>query len=220
MITWLLKDELAEEVLGDLEEKYSQTCASKSWSLARRNYWYQVIHYLRPFAISIFRSNNSIQLIMLKNYIKIALRNAKKNAAYSGLNIFGLTLGFTACMLIFLWVHHESSVDRFHDNGENIHRIWRNMHQSNGTVLTTGYLPQPITDVLTSEYPEVEHLAAISRNMDLLFERGEVIGNEYGMYASKDFFEVFSYELLVGSGGVLADPTKIVISDKLARKIL
>jgi putative ABC transport system permease protein len=218
MITWLLKDELAEEVLGDLEEKYSQTCASKSWSLARRNYWYQVIHYLRPFAISIFRSNNSIQLIMLKNYIKIALRNAKKNAAYSGLNIFGLTLGFTACMLIFLWVHHESSVDRFHDNGENIHRIWRNMHQSNGTVLTTGYLPQPITDVLTSEYPEVEHLAAISRNMDLLFERGEVIGNEYGMYASKDFFEVFSYELLVGSGGVLADPTKIVISDKLARK--
>ncbi len=218
LITWLLKDELAEEVLGDLEEKFYQTGEAKSWSRARRNYWYQVIHYLRPFAINIFRSNHSIQLIMLKNYIKIALRNARKNAAYSGLNIFGLTLGFTACMLIFLWVHHESSVDRFHDNGENIHRVWRHMHQANGTVISMGYTPQPVMDVLLTEYPEVEQLTALSWNMDVLFERGEVIGNEYGMYASKDFFEVFSYELLAGAGDVLADPTKIVISDQLARK--
>ncbi|MEM8894349.1 MAG: permease prefix domain 2-containing transporter, partial [Bacteroidota bacterium] len=126
LISWLLKEELAEEVLGDMEEKYYQIGEAKSWSHARRNYWYQVLHYLRPFAIRFFRSNNSIQIAMLKNYIKIALRNARKNAAYSGLNIFGLTLGFTACMLIFLWVHHESSVDRFHDNGENIYRVWRN----------------------------------------------------------------------------------------------
>lgn len=218
LITWLLKEELAEEVLGDLEEKYYQTSEAKSWSRARRNYWYQVIHYLRPFAINIFRSNNSIQLIMLKNYIKIALRNARKNAAYSGLNIFGLTLGFTACMLIFLWVHHESSVDRFHDNGENIHRVMRHMHQSNGTAITMAYAPQPLQDVLMSEYPEVENLVALSWNLDLLFERGEVIGNEFGFYASEGFFDVFSFELLAGTGVVLADPTKIVITDKLARK--
>ncbi|MEM8895943.1 MAG: ABC transporter permease, partial [Bacteroidota bacterium] len=130
----------------------------------------------------------------------------------------GLTLGFTACMLIFLWVHHESSVDRFYENGENIYRVWRNMYQSNGTVLTTAYSPQPIQEVLESEYPEVEHLAAITWQMDVLFERGNVIGNEDGMYASKDFFKVLSYDLLAGGENVLSDPDKIVISDRLARK--
>ncbi len=218
LITWLLKDELAEEVLGDLEEKYYQMGNRQSWAKARRNYWYQVINYLRPFAISIFKSNNSIQLIMIRNYLKIAFRNAKRNAAYSGLNIFGLTLGFTACMLIFFWVHRELQVDRFHENSENIYRVWRNMYQTNGNVVTTGYIPQPLQGVLSTEYPEVQALAGISWTMDLLVEQGDQIGNEIGFYASPEFFEVFSYELLVGPSSVLEDPSNIVVSDRMARK--
>ena len=81
-----LREDLAEEVLGDLEEKFFVTCKTRSVFRARIEYWYQVINYVRPFAIR--KSKPSTAHFMYKSYFKIGWRNLLKNKGLSFINIF------------------------------------------------------------------------------------------------------------------------------------
>ena len=64
---------------------------------------------------------------MIENYFKIAWRNLWKNKIFSFINILGLTIGITVCMMIFLFILNEFSVDKFHENGKNIYRVMRDI---------------------------------------------------------------------------------------------
>ncbi len=70
---------------------------------------------------------------MLKNYFKVALRNLRKNKLYSFVNIVGLTIGITCCILIGLYIAHEWSYDRFHKNADRIARVTME-YSTGGTV--------------------------------------------------------------------------------------
>jgi putative ABC transport system permease protein len=66
---------------------------------------------------------------MLKNYLKIALRNRLKYKGYSSINVFGLAVGMAGCFLIMLYVRFELSYENFHANKDNIYRViprWMN----------------------------------------------------------------------------------------------
>ena len=67
---------------------------------------------------------------MFKNYIKVAFRNIFRHRGYSLINILGLAIGMACCILILLWVQHEISYDRFHDNADNIYRVVEMQQQS------------------------------------------------------------------------------------------
>ena len=60
---------------------------------------------------------------MFRNYLKIAIRNLYKNKLYSSVNIIGLTIGITSCLLIGIYIAHELSYDRFHKNADRIVRV-------------------------------------------------------------------------------------------------
>ena len=60
---------------------------------------------------------------MLKNYLKVALRNLRRHKGYAFINILGLAVGLACCIMILLWVRHEMSYDRFHDNADRIVRV-------------------------------------------------------------------------------------------------
>ena len=60
---------------------------------------------------------------MFRNYLKIAIRNLKIHKFYSLINILGLALGLTVCILILLWVQNEYRYDRFHTDAEHIYRV-------------------------------------------------------------------------------------------------
>ena len=62
---------------------------------------------------------------MFRNYIKTAWRNLKKSKVFSSINILGLTIGITVCMMIFLFIINEFSFDKFHKDGERIYRVMR-----------------------------------------------------------------------------------------------
>ena len=93
---------------------------------------------------------------MFQNYLKIALRNLFRNKLYTGINILGLSIGMVVCLLIFLFVNHEISYDRFHSNSENIYRL--NEVQTFGNVS-----PQKVAlsmclmgETMQADFPEVE----------------------------------------------------------------
>src|SRR5687767_11273715 len=93
LLLHFLREELTEEVLGDLEEKFYVTIRTKSLFKARRNYWYQVLSYVRPFAIRKSKPTYSNHHAMFQSYFKIGWRNLLKHKGYSLINIGGLAMG-------------------------------------------------------------------------------------------------------------------------------
>src|SRR5256885_13413771 len=86
---------------------------------------------------------------MFKNYIKTAWRNLIKNKMFSFINILGLTLGITVCMMIFLFIMNEFNVDNFHKNGNNIYRVMRGFNNTNQP---TPYLSGPYAPALLNDF--------------------------------------------------------------------
>ena len=92
---------------------------------------------------------------MLRNYIKIALRNILRHKGYSFINIFGLSIGMTACILILLYVQDELSYDKYHENHENIYRVSRKWFNQNGEVnLHLGHVAPPFGPLIENDFEE------------------------------------------------------------------
>src|SRR6476659_88273 len=88
---------------------------------------------------------------MFRNYLKIAWRNLVKNKIFSLINILGLTIGITVCMMIFLFIMNEYSVDNFHKQGKNIYRVMRGF-DDNGSVKRVSYLSGPYAPALLNDF--------------------------------------------------------------------
>lgn len=96
---------------------------------------------------------------MLRNYLKVALRNIFKHKAYSFINIFGLALGMASTVLILLFVRYKRSYDRFHEKAERIQRIAVRAMIGNTKIRQTN-TPAILTPTLLEHYPEVEYSSA------------------------------------------------------------
>ena len=81
---------------------------------------------------------------MLKNYLKIALRNLLKQKVYSGINIFGLAVGMACCLLILAFVHNEWSYDAFHEEADAIYRVHIHALTPSGEVDVKAGQPPPL----------------------------------------------------------------------------
>lgn len=220
-LLWFLNADLAEEVLGDLDEKFYSQLKKHSAFKARRNYWFQVFNYLRPFALKAnsYRSNN---FTMLKHNLLISFRSFMRFKSTFLINLFGLASGLACTLLIYLWVTDEMRIDRFHEKGDRIYQVLQ--HNRWGTsVQTMTNTPRPLAAALKADFPEVEY--SISVNDDWADTPGVVSFGETKFKAKDnqvdaDFFNIFSYELLQGNpGNPIPDTKSVLISDKLATKL-
>ena len=97
---------------------------------------------------------------MFTNYLKLALRNLMRNKVYSFINIFGLALGITCCLLLSLYIWDEMSYDKHHKRANDLYRIITNI-QTESTVERVGATSPPIAVAIKDEVPEVEAAARI-----------------------------------------------------------
>lgn len=155
---------------------------------------------------------------MFTNYFKTAIRHFRRNASSFLINVLGLSLGLACSILIFLWVADELSVNKFHTNLDRIYRVMEHQDYS-GDIFTTSSTPGILAPALKDEIPEIEHAATVTWNMDHLFTVDDKSLKENGLYARKDFFHIFSFDLIAGSpDDVLAVPNSVVLSESLANK--
>ena len=156
---------------------------------------------------------------MIGNYIKTAFRNFRKNKGYTFISISGLAVGLASCILILLWVRDEAGMDKFHEKGDRIYKVWRNMYQASGQINTTPGIPQPLELVLENEYSEVDQVALLGWEIENLFQYDDKIFREKGRYVSPEFFQMFSFPFLAGDPNTaLDDIHSVAISDSLAIK--
>src|ERR1700761_4569093 len=92
---------------------------------------------------------------MIKNYFKIAWRNIVRHKAYSAINIAGLAIGVTACLLIFVVVQYELSFDKFQPNYKNIYRVVLQQKHEDGATFHEG-VPRPMPDALRLDFPQAK----------------------------------------------------------------
>ena len=156
---------------------------------------------------------------MLKNYLLIALKNFRKQKMFSLINLFGLTVGITCCLMIFLFILNEFSYDNFHKNGKDIYRIMRVSH-SNGETENIAWVSPLYSVTLKHDYPEaVRSTMRIQPDNDLISYKN-VAYNEKKIYlVDSNFFDFFSFHLLRGDPAtVLKDPLSIVMTASAAKK--
>ncbi|WP_416865073.1 MAG: ABC transporter permease [Imperialibacter sp.] len=156
---------------------------------------------------------------MLKNYFKVAIRNLLRHKAYSLINILGLSIGLTCCLLLFIYVQDELSYDKFHTKSERIYRL---KYEINGFNLARS--PLPIAPNLVSFFPEVEK-AARMYNRDASVEIVDQAGNKKQFEEGRIFFadstiqDIFTFEYVAGDpASMLRNPFSVVLTDEVAEK--
>ena len=158
---------------------------------------------------------------MLKNYLTTAFRNILKKRGYSLLNIFGLTIGMSCCLLIFHYVSYERSFDDFVPDPEHMVRLRLDNYQKGKLAFKSATVYPAIAPALKKDYPEVEDFCRIiDANLLLSTENNTLKFNEdKGYYAEPSFLHMFDLKMTEGNRKqVLDGPDKMIISESMAKK--
>ena len=158
---------------------------------------------------------------MIRNYLKIALRNLTQHKVYSFINVFSLAIGITTCLVIFLFITDELSFDNFHQQKEQIYRLdevqsFPGMSPQKVALSMPGMGPN-----LLNEMPEVTDFTRFWVRGDLLYRRGDTqLVIERTAVVDSTFLEIFDFELLQGDPlTALDDPNSIILTEATARKL-
>src|SRR5215468_6599576 len=97
---------------------------------------------------------------MIKNYLKVAWRNLMKNKIFSFINIFGLSVGLTCCMLITVYLYNELSYDKYHKNVDRLYQL-ATTFVKDGKEDKTPNTPAPMAAAMKQEFPEIDETARL-----------------------------------------------------------
>lgn len=155
---------------------------------------------------------------MLKNYLKITLRNLKRHKIFSFINIFGLSVGLAFSLLILLFVRNELNYDSFHKNADRIYRISLFENYAKDDQHFNSITPGVLGPLLESYYPEIKNCIRISREQGKVKYGSKTFMEKYNL-ADPGFFKMFSFPLLKGNpGNVLSNPNSVVLTKSYAEK--
>jgi putative ABC transport system permease protein len=158
---------------------------------------------------------------MFSSYLKIAFRNLSKRMGYSLLNVIGLAIGITCCLLIFQYVSFERSYDRFPKRANDIVRLRLDSYQQGQLAWKSATIYPAIGPNMKKDFPEVEDFCRL-HDADLLLSNEEknVKFNELkGYYADPSFLKMFNVQLVSGNANTaLNGPDKLLLSESLSRK--
>jgi hypothetical protein len=157
---------------------------------------------------------------MLKNHIKVAFRNIKRQKAYSLINLSGLAVGMAACILILLWVQNELSFDHFHKNAGQLFRALEHQQMSSGRTLTYPMFPTGFGPALEKNYPQVLEAVRFRRSRGRMVRIRDIKFYEDGFaFANPEILKIFTFPLLRGSpDSVLSSPYSVVLTEGMVQK--
>ena len=158
---------------------------------------------------------------MLKNYLRIAVRNLAKYKFISFINLFGLTVGLTCCLLILTYILHETSYDRYNHNADRTWRVTRSFNNKDGIVsLHLGSVAPPFGPLLRNDFPDIQKMTRLYEVGNVPLRYDDKIFNETNLFfADTNFFDIFDVTLISGNPKTaLADPNSILLTPEVARR--
>ncbi len=205
----LSSQEREDAYFGDIEELFFERVNSLGLRKAKRWYWQEVLKAMPRFIQESIRW----RLTMIKNYLKVAVRNIARHKGYSLINIVGLAVGMACCILILLWVFDELRYDRFHKELDQLHQIVVSGEKQSW--LST---PWALIPALKNDYPEIEQGSQYAEKT-ILMKVGGRLYNETCALAQPDFLKMFSFTFVNGNAeNAFIDWNSIVLTEKTAAK--
>jgi len=159
---------------------------------------------------------------MFQHTLLLILRNIKRNKTSFFINLIGLSTGLACALLIYLWVSDELNFDKFHEKDSQLFVVMQNIQMTEG-IATLNVTPGPLAAILADEMPEVEYATSVFEihlqgKPNISFEEKKIKAN--CIFAGKDFFNIFSFNLIEGDANLLfTDRNSIVISEEVAMKL-
>ena len=151
---------------------------------------------------------------MIKNYLKIAIRHISRNKGYLLINVAGLGIGLALCIISFINYQYFQQADTFHEKADNIFRVivW-----DKGGDIVQGNVAAPLMPQAVADVSQVQEGVRLdSRNV--VVKIGEDLFSENLTLVDSNFLDVFSYTMEMGTATVLKDPSKVILTKKMAQK--
>jgi putative ABC transport system permease protein len=158
---------------------------------------------------------------MIINFLKLAFRNIVKRKGYSILNIAGLTIGMSCCLLIFHYVSYEKSFDKFEPDAKQIVRVRLDSYQKGVLAYKSATSYPAIAPTMKKDFPEVENFCRLHDDNLLLSneEQNKKFSENKGYYADPSTIDMFGLHFLKGNPQTaLNGPDKIILSESTAKK--
>jgi len=212
---WYCHPKMQDYIEGDLMEVYEKRKAKGVKWKADVRFIIDVILLFRP---GIIKPTEGYQHVnnygMFKNYLKVGIRNILKYKTFSFINVFGLAVAMSVCMLIILMLADQKRYDNFHEKKDRIYRILSKIPTS---IKPNASSPFPLASTIKSEYPIVEESTHLVPGIggDAILGKNSI--EMRGFFADASFFKVFSFELQQGNTKTaLAEPRSMIITSSIA----
>jgi putative ABC transport system permease protein len=227
LLEWFCASHLLEEVQGDLYERFQKNLRVFGLKIARREYAWGVLSFIRPFVLK-RQPESSISpylllIIMIKSYFKIAWRNIRRDVQFTMLNLTGLAIGLTGSLMIYLWVNDELNVDKYNAKDAQIYQVLQNIPREN-TIETGEYTAGILAKSMAAEFPEIAYATPVIPaswfSSQGIIKLNDAKLRAKGQFVGQDYFKMFDCNFLQGDKNTaLADKHAIAISDELALKL-
>ncbi len=214
ILGFLYPDRRAFTHIGDFREVYAKIRASRGPFAGGLWYGGQILRSIPGFLLARFYWS----AVMLRNYFIISLRNMIRDKGSSLINLAGLAAGMACFLLILTYVRFETSFDRFHEKADLIYRVTSEMSNMGQSF----YTPDPLATILRTEITGIERITQVFSPFGgkKVLQAGDNKFYHSGFYTDAAFLDVFSFPLVKGDRGTaLAGPSKIVLTDSVAKKL-
>lgn len=220
-LRWFCREDFIEEIEGDLIElfeiQFEQASHRANWTF----FWW-VIRYFRPEFIKAIQPSTFMNTALVKHNVIISYRGFIRNKTTFFINLVGLSTGLACILLIYLWVADEIAVDHFHENDAQLYQLMQHFEFPHG-IETWEYATMLAAEAMKQEFPEVLEATYTSNRFFVpkgLLSHQENTKISSGIFATPNFFEMFSYPLVRGDEQqALADKSNILLSESLANTL-
>ncbi|SFP66794.1 ABC transporter permease [Parafilimonas terrae] len=158
---------------------------------------------------------------MFRNHFKTAWRNLMKYKFISFINLFGLTIGLTCCLLILTYILNELSYDKYNKNADNIYRVTRTFYNGNGeATLKLSTVSPPFGYYFPTDFPEIQKMTRLLNNGNTPLRYKDKLINEPNVFfADENLFDVFTVDVIKGNPKTaLSNPFSVMLTEETARK--
>lgn len=218
---WFCDPEIHQFIEGDLFELYDQRLEEKGKKKADLLFMKDVLQLFRPGIIGRKKNHYQTNFIdMFRNNFKIARRTLWKNKPSTIINMLGLTVGMTSCLMIALFVLHEVSFDKFQPNAQRIARVVMEYSMGGEEETQEGtFTSTKVAPVFSRTFPEVEKGVRMNDASAILQLNNQPVLESNFLYADSTFFDAFYYEMIEGNPKTaLNGPRKLVLTESMAKK--
>ena len=213
-----LKEELIDHICCSVEHEMSKNIRF------REAYGIVIQKQFKPSELTKIQSKTLYEVnqkpkIMVRNYIKTAYRNLVKHKFYSLINVTGLAVGITSCLLILLFVQDELSYDQHHEKADRIYRISADI-KFGGNHMLMNVAPAPMAETMVIDYPDVETTGRFRQvGSYLIKEEDQNVLEENVVFADKEILDIFTIPFIYGDPTTaLEKPNTLIMSESASKR--